>query len=360
MLGCARPLTLSAIIVGKMNAPPLQFTRTSDGVSIAYTVAGSGPLLILARGTTTSHTELLWRSPGLRAAPEQLSAFFTVLQFDWRNTGSSTRGAPFGRDEWLRDLDAVFSLFDGPADLFISGPQCVPYVADNPNRIRRLVTWNQHRWPERHRYVGAMLHHVQLSGIDPDPSWSRLLGRKFAGEVPEPTHREIEELFVSCCDRGYSAQVQPMIASWDLAPYLERIAVPTLVVHRRGLGAEIGVDYAAHIPGALLHLVEGSSWFMPGEEDPLPAILTFLTSNDERPLSVTSATATGAVLDGLSGREAQVLKRIAAGNTNSEIAGTLVLSPRTVERHIQNIYNKLGVHNRVEAANWAREHGIVP
>lgn len=342
-----------------MNAPPLQFTRTSEGVSIAYTVAGSGPPLVFGRGTTTSHTELIWRSPGLRATPEQLSALFTVIQFDWRNTGSSTRGVPFGRDEWLHDLDAVFSLFDGPADLIVSGPPCVPYVADNPNRIRRLVTWNQHRWPKRHPHVGAMLHYVQLSSIDPDPAWSRLIGRKIAGEVPEPTYREIEELFLSCCDRGYPAQVQPMIASWDLTPYLELITVPTLVVHRRGLGADIGADYAAHIPGARLCLVEGSSSYMPGEEDPTPAILGFLTSDDERLPTATPATGTEAGKNGLTPREVAVLRLLAAGKSTPEIAESLVLSPRTVERHIQNIYNKLGVHNRVEASNWAREHGIL-
>ena len=342
-----------------MNPPPLQFTRTSDGVSIAYTVAGSGPPLVWGRGTTSSHTELIWRSPGLRATAEQLSAYFTVLQFDWRNTGSSTRGVPFGRDEWLRDLDAIFSLFDGPADCILGGPPHVPYVADNPERIRRLVTWNQHRWPERHPRVGASIHYLQLSSIDPDPAWMRLLSRKHAGKVPELTHHEIEELYVSCCDRGYAAQVQPMITSWDLTPYLERIAVPALVVHRRGLGAEIGADYAAHIPGARLHLVEGSSWFMPGEEDPLPVILGFLTSDDERLPTVTPATGTEVCVDCLTPRELDVLRLIAAGKTSSEIAESLVLSSRTVERHIQNIYNKLSVHNRVEASNWAREHAML-
>jgi DNA-binding CsgD family transcriptional regulator len=67
-----------------------------------------------------------------------------------------------------------------------------------------------------------------------------------------------------------------------------------------------------------------------------------------------------AYTNGLSHREYEVLHLIAAGQSSPEIAQSLVLSPRTVERHIQNIYNKLGVHNRVEAANWAREHGIVP
>jgi DNA-binding NarL/FixJ family response regulator len=69
--------------------------------------------------------------------------------------------------------------------------------------------------------------------------------------------------------------------------------------------------------------------------------------------------AAGAGSNGLSPREREVLSLLAAGRTNTEIAAGLCLSIRTVERHARNIYTKLGVHNRVEAANWAREHGVV-
>lgn len=53
-----------------------------------------------------------------------------------------------------------------------------------------------------------------------------------------------------------------------------------------------------------------------------------------------------------------MLRLIADAKTNPEIAEALVLSTRTIERHIQNVYNKLGVHNRIEANIWAREHGL--
>jgi DNA-binding NarL/FixJ family response regulator len=68
--------------------------------------------------------------------------------------------------------------------------------------------------------------------------------------------------------------------------------------------------------------------------------------------------ATSPVAVGLTPRETDVLCRVAAGDTNFQIAGTLTVSTRTVEHHIASIYAKLGVHNRVEAANWARDHGI--
>ena len=56
--------------------------------------------------------------------------------------------------------------------------------------------------------------------------------------------------------------------------------------------------------------------------------------------------------DGLTGREAEVLRLLAAGKTNSEIAADLVVSVHTVERHLQNAYRKLGVRNRGQAAAY--------
>jgi DNA-binding CsgD family transcriptional regulator len=53
---------------------------------------------------------------------------------------------------------------------------------------------------------------------------------------------------------------------------------------------------------------------------------------------------------GLSGREAEVLTWIAQGKTNAETAAILKLSPRTVEKHLEHIYSKLGVETRVAAA----------
>lgn len=67
-------MTFGATIVGTMDAPPVQFTRTSDGVSIAYTVAGSGLSLVFCWGTSLSHTELVLRSSGLRAPIEERHA----------------------------------------------------------------------------------------------------------------------------------------------------------------------------------------------------------------------------------------------------------------------------------------------
>lgn len=60
----------------------------------------------------------------------------------------------------------------------------------------------------------------------------------------------------------------------------------------------------------------------------------------------------------LSGRELEILERVAAGRSNRAIASELWLSDQTVKFHLRNIYRKLGVANRTEAARYAYERGL--
>jgi DNA-binding CsgD family transcriptional regulator/tetratricopeptide (TPR) repeat protein len=63
-------------------------------------------------------------------------------------------------------------------------------------------------------------------------------------------------------------------------------------------------------------------------------------------------------LGGLTEREAQVLRLVAAAMTDREIAGKLRISPATVSKHIANLLAKTSLHNRVELTRWALEHGF--
>ena len=67
---------------------------------------------------------------------------------------------------------------------------------------------------------------------------------------------------------------------------------------------------------------------------------------------------TAALPDGLTTRQAEVLRLLAAGLSNKQIAAELFLSPATVERHLATVYRKLGVGGRVEAARYAMAHGL--
>ena len=62
---------------------------------------------------------------------------------------------------------------------------------------------------------------------------------------------------------------------------------------------------------------------------------------------------------GLSRRELEVLRLVAAGKTNREIAASLVISEHTVARHVQNIFAKLGLSSRSAATAFAFEHDLV-
>jgi DNA-binding NarL/FixJ family response regulator len=72
-----------------------------------------------------------------------------------------------------------------------------------------------------------------------------------------------------------------------------------------------------------------------------------------------SRQADGKESGGLTAREAQVLRLVASGMTNRAIAADLILSEKTVARHVSNIYTKLGVPSRAAATAYAYEHGIV-
>jgi LuxR family maltose regulon positive regulatory protein len=61
----------------------------------------------------------------------------------------------------------------------------------------------------------------------------------------------------------------------------------------------------------------------------------------------------------LNERELAVLRLIAAGRSNREIADTLVIALSTVKTHINNLYGKLGIHSRTQALARARALGLL-
>ena len=62
---------------------------------------------------------------------------------------------------------------------------------------------------------------------------------------------------------------------------------------------------------------------------------------------------------GLTAREVEVLRLVATGKSNRDIAEELYIAPRTVANHVTNILNKTGVANRTEAATYANRNGLV-
>jgi DNA-binding NarL/FixJ family response regulator len=127
--------------------------------------------------------------------------------------------------------------------------------------------------------------------------------------------------------------------------------------------AEQGRAIAALIPGARLVLFDGfaSIWYSDGPEPPraVRAIEDFvgdlgLVETVRRPEAATA----GALSATLSLRETEILRLIARGRSNQEIAAELVLSVRTVERHITNLYGKIGARRKADATAFALRTGL--
>jgi LuxR family maltose regulon positive regulatory protein len=78
-----------------------------------------------------------------------------------------------------------------------------------------------------------------------------------------------------------------------------------------------------------------------------------------RPSSTVLRPPQGALVEPLSERELEILRLIAAGRSNPEIAELLYLSLNTVKWHVKNLYSKLSVHNRVEAVARAQDLGLL-
>ena len=102
-------------------------------------------------------------------------------------------------------------------------------------------------------------------------------------------------------------------------------------------------------------LVEAVRASMRGEPFLYPAAVTALIRDYLDRARSGEATPT----DPLTPRELEVTKLIAEGHTTDEIAETLVISKKTVERHRSNTLEKLGMHNRVELTRYAIRRGLV-
>lgn len=96
------------------------------------------------------------------------------------------------------------------------------------------------------------------------------------------------------------------------------------------------------IAGAVRAVARGEGWFSPAVAAQVAA-----WARGEKPLR-----------PGLTERELSVLRLLARGSSNKEIAHALRMTERTTEFHVSNILKKLGVTSHVEAALWAKEHGL--
>ena len=124
--------------------PSLRYARTSEGVTIAYTVTGEGPALIWLPPVPLSNVYGQWRVPRFRDAYERLGQHLRLVIYDGRGTGNSQRDVDdFSLEAMLRDLQAVvdhagletFALLG----YYSSAVTAIAYAARFTDRVTRIV-----------------------------------------------------------------------------------------------------------------------------------------------------------------------------------------------------------------------------
>jgi pimeloyl-ACP methyl ester carboxylesterase/DNA-binding CsgD family transcriptional regulator len=365
--------------------PSIHYSRTADGVAVAFWTLGRGTPLVYLTGGPWSHVEL-WQIPECRRWYERLAVQRMLVRYDQRGTGLSERSvSDYSLEALLLDVEAVvdrlcldrFALF-GAAD---AGPVAIAYAARHPERVSRLVLWC------------AWARGADVASSPRIRAWRELLDRDWelmtetcahlalgwsAGEIGR---RAAERLRESVTREGLQAAFDAA-AGFDTTPLLPAVAAPALVLHRRDIAwlpVSIARDLASRLQDPRLGILEGESTapYIGDTEPVAQAIDAFLGEPDQA--AVPPEVATEGVTrrgdglpmrspgDGLplranrdlTQREIEVVGLLARGQTNQEIADHLVVSVRTVERHISNIYHKLGARGRAHATAYALTRGLV-
>lgn len=356
--------------------PRIRYATTADGVSIAFWTLGEGSPLVYMAGGPWSHIEL-WDIPECRRWYERLAKKRMLVRYDVRGTGFSERDvSDHSLDALVLDVEAVvnrlgldgFDIF-GAAD---AGPVAVAYADRHPERVSRLILWCS--WARRSDIDSPRIR-AWLGLMDQDwelmtDTCAHLALGWSAGEVGRYAARRLRE---SVTPEAAKAALAAR-SEFDVTNLLPKLKVPTLVLHRGGipwLPVDIARELASRIPDARLSVVEGESTapYLGDTEAAASAIDAFLGDGEEGRTARLGAWAPGVEReeswpvrgypDGLTMREVEVLRRLAGGRTNGEIAGELHVSARTVERHVANIYAKIGTRGRANATAYALTHNLI-
>jgi DNA-binding CsgD family transcriptional regulator len=284
--------------------------------------------------------------PRFREGLLRLADGRALALFDWRGSGQSERRLPRCLDDLLEDVVAVTDALGAAPDVSVANTGCLvacTFAARNPKAWRSLVLSDP-----MVRSAGSPQATITRPGWEGDhPGFVQTLVRNFfpwlhGGEL-EWVAREWAETVPSEAHQVYRS----LDAELDLTETLPSLDVPVLVykVFSRSMAPAV----AALIPGSVLI------------ERPFGVIGRRVRQDWDQFIGARFGETPSTPEEGTSSltpRERDVLTRLARGKSSASIAAELTLSPRTVDRHVANIYAKLHVHNRAEATRWALEHGV--
>lgn len=329
------------------------FCRSADGTRIAYAVHGEGPALLLD-ACWLSHLEYDWQSPVWRHYLVELGRIATVIRFDERGHGMSDRDCTeFGLERRIEDLEAVVdhARLDRFAIMAMAqgGPVALHYAHRHPDRVTRLVcastyaAASQHVTQDDQDLEEAFQAMIRAGWDRKDPLFRRVFTTMMIPDGAEEQMAWLDELHQRAVSArtAYNSRLERGRA--DATNVLDQLSVPTLVIHSRHERMndfEHGRSLAAAIPDARLVPLDSRNHILLEHE---PAWQVFVREVTAFLADAPFDHVLGGGIDTLSQREREVLAGAAQGLDNHSLATSLHLSVRTVERHFQRIYAKLGL-----------------
>lgn len=341
-----------------MRIPSVQYVTTSDGCDIAYTASGDGPPFVFLP-IFLNHAQYIWDRYSFSPTMNALAGQFRLVNFDSRGMGMSTRGLPdsLSLDDYLRDLETVVDHLK--LDKFVLLGSCqssflgAHYAARHPERVSGLVLVN-----------GALSwNDWRLSSVYdrlPEEDWDLFLYNMVPQtRTPAESQRAVALMKDAMTQQEYLVSAKVWQTA-GLAPVLSQLHTPTLVLHSHDFrlrSVEGPIELARRLPNGRLVLMESNLLFgEPGQA--IDAITSFLQEIEQEACRPAVLLEESCPLGHLTLREVEVLRLLAGGESNREIASRLVISLRTVERHISNIYGKIGARGKADATAYAMRNSL--
>lgn len=341
--------------------PVVQFTAVAGG-RVAFGVLGSGPAVAMLFPYHVNHLTLNWRVPLHRGAMQFLARHFTVVTVDLPGAGlSRPSDAALSLESLTNALDSVRRAAGIDQLAFCAmgaaGLIACDFARRHPHRVTKVVLIASGD-SDANRQI------LHLRRTTPAVE-AELRGALLGGVGDKRNAQALADVARESLDAVALDQWEQLLQREDLLAVAGGVSAPAMYVHAADdnlvplEAARALVDRLAH--GTLRTVPARSGMGVWRNRAAVREIVGFLkadTAPAPEPARRRRTPSRTKYPAGLSEREVQVIRLLALGRTNQQIADDLFVSVNTVSYHLRSIFAKTRASNRTEAAAFAFEAGL--